>query len=222
MRQHLVFPMYSIKCCWKGSISQVAWSGILLQALLPLLYHLSCSSSFICMAMFAVGTTGPCAPCVLSFCCSAFCLSFLSPSLAPCTQKSISGQLRSWWPSQFPQIQGGKHLFLLQGRSPESRLPGLRRVQYRKHPKASKSCTNILPCIMALHIVTLSCVRHESCPSPTLQVCWMKTNPAVAANESKLCLSRCESVWMDRRLLASHILSKSQLHKPKANHMSIN
>jgi len=43
----------------------------------------------------AVGTTGPCAPCVLSFCCSAFCLSFLSPSLAPCTQESVSGQLHS-------------------------------------------------------------------------------------------------------------------------------
>lgn len=117
--------------------------------------------------------------------------------------------------------------FVFATRSPESRLPGLHRVQCRKHPKASKSCTNILPCIMAFNIATLSCVRHESGPSLTLQVCWMKTNPAVAANESKLCLSRCESVWMDRRLLASHILRCKlvMLHLCdlyRANHNSTN
>ena len=127
----------------------------------------------------AVGTRGPCAPCVLSFCCSAFCLSFLSHSLAPCTQKSISGQLHSWWPSQFPQVQGGNIICFC------SKEPGkqIARTASCSVQKTSRSIQKLYKHSTVHHGVThwasLSCVRHESCPSLTLQVCWMKTNPAV-------------------------------------------
>lgn len=101
-----------------------------------------------------------------------------------------------------------------------------------------------------LHFVRLSRVRHESCPSRTLLVCWLKTNPAVQVNRlgkwwkrhsgylsNILKLSRrgCKFVRICQ-LLASHILrckmvmlhlrdlyhaNHNSANRSIANHMSI-